>query len=174
MKKLILLSLLIVGCVFAQNYDLKHYITSSSAFSSSNGQQRLNGTFGQSMTGMTQNDNYQLFSGFWGYIAYNNPLSIDESNLPTEFLVSHSYPNPFNPKTLIDFSIPKPSKVKITIYDILGRVVFQHNEDFSRAGNYKFYWSGINNQGVSVSSGTYLVTITDGEKKFQQKITALK
>ena len=159
--------------IFSQNYDLKQYIISSSAFSSSNSQQRLNGTLGQSITGEIQNQNHIIFSGFWGYISYNF-LDVDESILPKEFIVSNSYPNPFNPKTKIDFGIPKASRVIIMIYDLLGRVVFEWNEDFTNAGYYKFYWHGINNQGASVSTGIYLVVITDGEKKFQQKITLLK
>ena len=168
-----ILLFILIGTLFSQNYDLKQYVISSSAFSSSNSQHRLNGTLGQSVTGKIQNDNHILSSGFWGYISYNF-LGVDEPILPKEFFVSNSYPNPFNPKTMIDFAIPKASRINITIYDLLGREVLQWKEDFTRAGYYKFYWYGINNQGASVSSGTYLVIITDGEKRFQQKITLLK
>ena len=56
MIKRIQILLLLIGTLFSQNYDLKQYITSSSAFSAYNSQQRLTGTLGQSSTGEIQNE----------------------------------------------------------------------------------------------------------------------
>ena len=56
MVKRIQILLLLIGTLFSQNYDLKQYITSSSAFSAYNSQQRLTGTLGQSITGEIQNE----------------------------------------------------------------------------------------------------------------------
>ena len=70
--------------------------------------------------------------------------------------------------------MPEPSKVSIGIYDILGNEVFKWDENFLNSGYYNFYWHGINNQGDNISSGTYIVLITNGKKTFSQKITLLK
>jgi hypothetical protein len=45
------------------------------------------------------------------------------ANVPREFILYHNYPNPFNPATTIQFSLPEIGNVKIRIYDLLGRLV---------------------------------------------------
>lgn len=45
------------------------------------------------------------------------------NDIPKEFALRQNYPNPFNPSTKIKFDIPKESNVKITVYDITGRLV---------------------------------------------------
>jgi hypothetical protein len=47
----------------------------------------------------------------------------EPKNIPLVFRISQNYPNPFNPVTKINYDLPKDSKVKIVIYDILGREV---------------------------------------------------
>ena len=171
---LIIIPVLFINILFSQNFELNQHITSSSAVSVSNNQYKFSGTLGQSIVGERENANYIIFSGFWGNISHVL-LGTDEGPmLPKEFLVSNPYPNPFNPTVVIDFAIPTPNKVRFKIYDLLGRTIFEHSEDYSSAGYYKFYWKGMSNKGLSVASGTYLVVITDGEKKFKQKITLLK
>ena len=44
-------------------------------------------------------------------------------NVPREFVLYHNYPNPFNPATTIQFSLPDIGNVKIRVYDLLGRLV---------------------------------------------------
>ena len=44
-----------------------------------------------------------------------------ESDMPSEFKLSSAYPNPFNPSTSIDFSMPTDSHVSIKVYDMQGR-----------------------------------------------------
>ena len=43
------------------------------------------------------------------------------SEIPNEFKLYNNFPNPFNPSTKIKFDLPKPTLVKLTIYNILGK-----------------------------------------------------
>jgi endoglucanase Acf2/PKD repeat protein len=50
--------------------------------------------------------------------------STDKNNPPTltaDFELGQNYPNPFNPVTLINYFVPRPGQVSITLYDNLGR-----------------------------------------------------
>jgi hypothetical protein len=48
-----------------------------------------------------------------------------------------NYPNPFNPSTQITFSVPTDGKVKLCIYDILGREISTLIDEYKAFGSYK-------------------------------------
>ena len=62
--------------------------------------------------------------------------------LPTEYAVSRSYPNPFNPTTTIDYQIPEPSHVRLVIYNMLGQNVRTLLDQPVEAGYHKAVWDG--------------------------------
>ncbi len=82
--------------------------------------------------------------------------SIDEE-LPVEFTLMHTYPNPFNLSTTIRFDVPRLSHVKIKIYDILGREVLTLVDRKFEAGRFIEIWNGRNNNGQQVASGLYFM-----------------
>jgi hypothetical protein len=94
------------------------------------------------------------------WVFYNPTVSVStiSQEVPQNFSLSQNYPNPFNPATLIKYSLSKTSKVKITIYDILGRETETVLNEQLDPGNYEVRWDGTN-----YSSGVYFYRIvTDG------------
>ena len=162
--------LMVCSVLFAQDMQLKQVVISSSAIQSG----RLKGTVGQPAIGRTISDNYILSAGFWGSVSRMFLDVDDEVVLPTEYSISNAYPNPFNPVTNIDITIPESGLMQFAIYDILGRQVFEHKQTFANPGHYRFSWSGKNNHGSSLSSGVYLLTVQFEEKYYKQKLTLLK
>ena len=73
-------------------------------------------------------------------------------------------PDPFNPITRICFDLPKESKVKLVVYDILGREITRLiNSKFKPAGNYIVE---LNATGLGMASGVYFCRIE--ADKFQR------
>ncbi len=83
-------------------------------------------------------------------------VDIKKYSIPENYELSQNYPNPFNPETIIEYGLPKPGMVSITIYDIRGQVVQTLVSERKSAGNHSVRWNGRNNSGVKVSSGLYL------------------
>ncbi|MBI2417939.1 MAG: T9SS type A sorting domain-containing protein [Ignavibacteriales bacterium] len=95
----------------------------------------------------------------------------DESKvlLPKGFSLDQNYPNPFNPTTVIEFSIPKAGRYKLSIYNTLGKHVMDVSDKEYSTGNYKeiFNASGL-------SSGLYLYRLTGDNANLARKMLLLR
>jgi len=106
------------------------------------------------------------------------PVVDEKSITPKEFELSQNYPNPFNPSTMIKFSLPFDSKVKVTVYAISGEVVKILADGQYNAGEHEAVFN--TNSKNSLASGVYLYSISavsnDGKSNFTQtkKMVLLK
>ena len=172
MKNFIFLTFYSFIYLFAQNTNMPQSVLSSGVVQSESEQTKLVGTIGQVFTSKVVSPNTILSSGFWGSMTQIT-LGVDDI-LPEEFSISNAYPNPFNPKVSIDFSIPEKTDVNIQVFDLLGRNVFTHQQDFTSPGKYRFQWNARDNSGNNVASGIYIVAIQHQKNIYKQKITFLK
>ncbi len=69
-----------------------------------------------------------------GYFTINL-TEVKEETLPKDYTISNNYPNPFNPRTRIDFSLPQSSKIKVEIFNSIGQNVGNTIEKEMQAGN---------------------------------------
>ncbi|HAY33227.1 MAG TPA: hypothetical protein DCY06_03755 [Bacteroidetes bacterium] len=90
--------------------------------------------------------------------------------IPTEYNLSQNYPNPFNPTTKINFSLPEDGKIKLTVYDILGREVKRLiNSEFRSAGRYTVEFIG-----TGLSSGVYFYKLEAGKFVQTKRMVLIK
>ncbi|RKZ18390.1 hypothetical protein DRQ53_00610 [bacterium] len=83
-------------------------------------------------------------------------------------------PNPFNPSTQLQFTIANTGPVKLSIYDLRGRLVATLLDGWHEAGEDSVLWDGLDQQGHTVASGVYhAVLYADGEKR-SRKISLVK
>jgi hypothetical protein len=104
-------------------------------------------------------------------IISQNSLSKRETNgqIPNEYFLSQSYPNPFNPSATICYGLPDNARVTITIYDILGRTIQTLVSENQAAGYHQITWNAGN-----MPSGTYLYKIQAGDYSASKKMQLLK
>jgi hypothetical protein len=97
--------------------------------------------------------------------------------VPVSYLTAANYPNPFNPSTIISFTIPfdlENNQVELTVYNIQGEVIARLINNILPAGNYLTKWDGKNEKGVEVTSGIYIYQLNAGEKRFSGKMTLIR
>jgi hypothetical protein len=70
-----------------------------------------------------------------------------------------NYPNPFNPETKIKYRVSKQTRVKIVVYDILGREVAVLVNKTQQPGTYEAVFN-VNLHGTNLSSGIYFYKLT--------------
>ena len=105
----------------------------------------------------------------------NIEMFIDRSDLiPEEYHLSQNFPNPFNPSTVIQYSLPKNNFVYLKIIDLEGREVKTLINSFQISGNKSVIWNATNNQGRPVAAGMYFYLIESGEFLSAKKMILIK
>ncbi len=104
------------------------------------------------------------------YIIVDHPTSIDDmAGIPDKFDLLPNYPNPFNPQTTIRFAVPKRSFVKITIFDINGKLVQNLFSGTKNPGNYAITWNAS-----GFPSGMYFIKMDTDSFTSVQKCILVK
>ncbi len=85
---------------------------------------------------------------------------IANSGMPNSFAISANYPNPFNPSTNIDYQLPGPAEVQLTVYNVLGQRVRTLINGNRLPGYYQVKWDGRDYNGAKVGSGIYIYEFT--------------
>jgi len=96
------------------------------------------------------------------------------TDLPTQFSLEQNYPNPFNPSTHISYSIPRESKTRLVILDLLGRELRVLQDGVQKAGNYVLTWDGRDERVAMVPSGVYFYRLVADRFLLTKKMILLR
>ncbi len=99
---------------------------------------------------------------------------VEDTVKPEELRIIRNYPNPFNPETTIEFTLPNESFINLSIYNIMGQKVHELAPVTLSAGTHTVRWDGTSDSGQSVSSGVYIARITMGENVATRSMMLLK
>jgi hypothetical protein len=91
------------------------------------------------------------------------------ANVPAAYALHQSYPNPFNPTTMIQYELPEASIVKLTVYNVIGQEIAVLVNGQLEAGYQSIEWNANNASGTQLASGLYLyrldaVSLTSGKE----------
>jgi photosystem II stability/assembly factor-like uncharacterized protein len=129
----------------------------------------------------TKMNNYswseKLQPGIYSYrlrqIDYNGKFEyskeVEVTVIPNIFSLEQNYPNPFNPNTVISYSLPSASNVKLIVYNTLGQTIKVLENEYKHAGNYT-----VNFNASDLPSGIYFYTIQTISNDGKQIFTSTK
>ncbi len=101
-----------------------------------------------------------------GRFEYSSVVGVEGS---LSYKLSQNHPNPFNPTTVINFSIPESGLVTVKVYNALGQEVAELLNEVKTAGSY-----AVNFNGSNLSSGMYIYKISAGSFSATRKMMLLK
>ena len=93
----------------------------------------------------------------------------DDIKIPTQYLLSQNFPNPFNPSTTIRYGLTQQMLVTLKIYNILGQEVSTLVNEEKPIGTYELNWNASN-----LSSGIYFYRLHAGSFVETKKMILLK
>ncbi|MFH1236220.1 MAG: T9SS type A sorting domain-containing protein, partial [Parcubacteria group bacterium] len=109
----------------------------------------------------------------WGFTVLESQgasvVNGSETMTPYQFSLQQNYPNPYNPSTTIEYTIPRQSHVTVKIFDLLGREVAVLVNEKKEAGWYSVRWDAS-----AKSSGIYFYTLQAGEYRYTKRMALLK
>lgn len=100
----------------------------------------------------------------------NTGTSVSQANgIPRQLALSCNYPNPFNPQTTIRYTVPSAQKIRLAIYDVLGRLVAVLVDETKEPGEYSVQFNG-----AGLSSGVYFARLEAGPSAIVRQIVLMK
>ena len=103
-------------------------------------------------------------------------IEIMESlELPNNFTLEQNFPNPFNPNTLISFTLNEDlQNVELTIFDIKGNSIVSLINGSMNAGNHSVEWNAIDERGMMVPAGIYFYSLQSDKTVITRKMVLMK
>ena len=94
--------------------------------------------------------------------------------LPFAFSLRANTPNPFNPRTALEYTIARGMEIELTVLDLAGREIAVIDEGFRLPGKYSVRWDGTNRSGAAVASGVYFARLVGGNRSATQRMVLIR
>jgi len=115
-------------------------------------------------------DETRLDVGRYYYDQTTSGVGDPPAGIVAESKLGTAYPNPFNPSTILPVEISRPGIMRVVVWDILGRVVFEQVEAIYQPGLQNVHFDAVN-----LASGIYLAQAElDGQRIGGQKLALVK
>jgi hypothetical protein len=107
-------------------------------------------------------------------ICSTQPVGVDGPTPSLAFALAAAAPNPFRTVTAIGFSLPRPGRVSLKIYDLSGRMVRTLQDGPLTAGRHVRVWDRRGEGGGLMRSGVYFGRLEADGKTLSNKIVMLQ
>ena len=94
--------------------------------------------------------------------------------LPLAPTLETNYPNPFNSSTTLRYVLAGTEPVELSVYDVQGQLVRRLVQEVQSAGRHEITWSGVNETGHPVATGTYFARLQAGPFTQTRKVMLIK
>ena len=132
-------------------------------------------------------DSFGIYE-YWVVAVYTGDYDSDESNhitieytstdnndiVPAITELANNYPNPFNPKTEINYSLKESGNITIAVYNTKGQKVKELVNEVKESGKYSVTWQGKDTKGKDVPSGIYFYRMKTDRYTSTKKMILLK
>ncbi|MCP4547701.1 MAG: T9SS type A sorting domain-containing protein [bacterium] len=105
--------------------------------------------------------------------VFEEPVGIEDGPPPAHTDLMGNYPNPFNPRTSVEFNLERAGDIRLSVHDVAGRVVSVLHEGYAGAGRHSHIWEGMTDDGVA-SSGVYFIRLETADGIWSSKAVLIR
>jgi len=104
-------------------------------------------------------------------VKYSQTVGVNQisSQNPESYSLSQNFPNPFNPGTKINYSLPASDFVSFKVFDVSGKQVDELIKNYQQAGNYEVYFDAS-----ALTSGIYFYRLQSGNYSATKKMILVR
>jgi photosystem II stability/assembly factor-like uncharacterized protein len=102
------------------------------------------------------------------------PVILPEEQIPETFVLADPYPNPFNSRVHLRYSLPEETEIRVDVLSLLGRHQKNLIHRTQGAGRYTLVWDGRSEQGTPAASGLYLLRFQAGDQVIHKKVALIR
>jgi hypothetical protein len=123
---------------------------------------------------------YVYVADLYSLMIFHTPYGTDveeeveDGIVPKDFVLYQNYPNPFNLETKIQYHLSNPSRVELTIYNLIGQKVKVLVNEFQTPGMKSVTWDGLSATGETLASGIYFYKLKTDHYVDSKKMLLLK
>ena len=109
-------------------------------------------------------------------IEHDGTLSSDDfsGSIPSNFKLEQNFPNPFNPQTRFNYTLPESGNIELGVYDAVGRRIYAFYNGYQQAGSHNALWTGVDQNYNSVPSGIYFYRLKTETTTITKKMVLTK
>jgi len=113
---------------------------------------------------------YQLYYAKVNGVEYKSSGIKTVPGQPEKYALKlNNYPNPFNSSTILRYHLSETDDVRLSVFDLSGRLVEELFSGRQSAGDYHYLWSGR-----YLPSGIYFISLQAGDQRIIQKCMLMK
>ena len=110
----------------------------------------------------------------WATEYFDVTVGVDPRTPPAGTELAQNWPNPFNPLTRIQFSVPVTTPVQLTVHDVRGRLVATLVDRTVAAGRHEVVWQASDDAGRPVAAGAYFYVLRTDRGTMTRKMCVVK
>ena len=175
-KALILILTILVSTSAVASTEIVRSVIGTGAVGGIGPTIEIRSTLGQDVAGIATSIHHTIHAGFWG--EYSPIVAGSTENhvaTPLIPILDQNAPNPFNPLTVIGFSVPGTGgEVRLTIYAADGRLVRTLVASALSAGRQTVFWDGRDDGGRSAASGVYVYKLEVSGAELSRKMVLVR
>lgn len=144
------------------------------------------GTYSLIVDGTFGDVRFITHNGDWGYVTLDSSgsyavmlnwspdVAVDPADAPSDVVLGEAAPNPFNPSTSLELSLPSPQHIRAEVRNAAGQLVRTLLDGELLAGSHTLTWDGLTAVGAPAASGLYLATIVGRNHAQTRKLLLLR
>ena len=100
--------------------------------------------------------------------------AVDDAPSPVALRLAQNSPNPFNPSTRVEFSLPRSGRARLDIFDAQGKWVDGLLNEERGPGQHSVVWHGTDSSGRNLPSGIYFCRLDALGRTLTRKMVLIK